>query len=286
MTDRICLVTGVTAGIGKVTARELARMGATVVAVARDQARGEAAVAEIRRETGNEGVHLLICDLSSQADIRRLAAAFLRRFDRLHVLVNNAGTMFGERRLTADGLETTFATNHLAYFLLTHLLLDTVKASAPARVVSVASDVHRGALLDFDDLQFERRPYSMWSVYGASKLANVVWSAELARRLEGSGVTANALHPGVVGTNIGSSTTPTWMRIGMRLVRPLLLTPDKGAATSIYLASSPEVEKVTGKYFDKKKPVEVDPAARNPETARRLWAVSQALTEKSAAAAA
>jgi NAD(P)-dependent dehydrogenase (short-subunit alcohol dehydrogenase family) len=286
MQDKVCLITGITSGIGKVTARELARMGATVVGVARDEARGKAAVDEIRREAGNEGVHLLVGDVSSQADVRRVAAAFQSKFDHLHVLVNNAGAMFGERRVTADGLEATFATNHIAYFLLTSLLLDVIKGSAPARVVSVASEVHRGVQLDFDDLQFERRPYSLWPVYSASKLANVLWNAELARRLEGSGVTANSLHPGVIGSNIGATTGPGWMRFGMKLARPFLLTPEKGAATSIYLASSPEVAKVTGKYFDKKKPRETSPEANNQETARKLWAASEALTEKSAAAAA
>jgi NAD(P)-dependent dehydrogenase (short-subunit alcohol dehydrogenase family) len=254
--------------------------------VARDEARGQAAVAEIRQETGNEGVHVLVCDVSSQADIRRLAAAFKGKFDRLHVLVNNAGAMIGDRRLTVDGIESTLATNHLAYFLLTELLLDTIKASAPARVVSVASEVHRGAPLDLDDLQFERRAYSMWPAYGCSKLANVLWNAELARRLEGSGVTANCLHPGVVGSNIGATTGPAWMRIGIKLIRPFVLTPEKGALTSIYLATSPEVEKVTGKYFNKKKPVDTSREATDPETARKLWAASEALVAKSAAAAA
>ncbi len=155
----------------------------------------------------------------------------------------------GDRVVTVDGLEATFATNHLAYFLLTNLLLDVLAASSPARVVSVSSDIHRGAVLDFDDLQFERRAYSPMGAYGASKLANVLWSAELARRVEGRGVTSNTLHPGVIASNLGAATGPGWMRFGLKLVRPLLISSDKGAETSLYLATSPDVEGVTGKYF-------------------------------------
>lgn len=285
MKGKIALVTGFTAGIGKVTARELARKGATVVAVARDAARGQAAVEEIRGETGNGDVHLLTGDLSSQADVRRLAAEFRQKYDRLHVLVNNAGAVLAERKVTADGVEATFATNHLGYFLLTDLLLDVIKASAPARIVSVASELHRSAKLDFDDLQYERRPYGSMEVYGASKLANVLWSAELARRLEGTGVTANSLHPGVIASNFGQ-TGPGWMRFGLKLVRPFLITSEKGAETSLYLATSPEVEKVTGKYFDKKKERAPGERARDAEAGRRLWAASEALVAKSAAASA
>jgi len=284
MKGRICLVTGVTSGIGKVTARALAGMGATVIAVARDAQRGQEAVDEIRREAGNDDVHLRVCDLSSQADIRRFAAGYREAYDRLHVLVNNAGAIFGERKLTVDGLEATFATNHLGYHLLTELLLDVIKTSAPARIVSVASMAHRGAGLDFDDLQFERRAYSPLGVYGASKLANVLWSAELARRLAGTSVTANSLHPGAIGSNFAASSGPAWMRFGIKLIRPLLLTPEKGAATSIFLAASPDVERVTGKYFDKKKAIEPDRLAGDAEARRRLWAISEDLTARSAAA--
>ncbi len=285
MKGRICLVTGVTAGIGKATARALAAQGATVVAVARDAARGQAAVDEIRSATGSEAVHLRLCDVSSQADVRRFAAAFRAEHERLHVLVNNAGAIFGERTLTADGIEATFATNHLGYYLLTELLLDVLQASAPARVVSVASSAHRGATLDFDDLQFARRAYTSLGVYAASKLANVLWSAELARRLSGTGVTANALHPGVIGSNFARAAGPGWMRFGLKLLRPFLLTPEKGAATSVYLASSPEVLGVSGQYFDAKKAVAPHPLASDAEARRRLWAISEELTARSAATA-
>ena len=279
------MVTGATAGIGKVTALELAKRGATVIAVGRDPAKGKATVAEIKQASGNHDVHLLLCDFSSQSSIRKLAAAYRAEHDRLHVLVNNAGAILGERRVTEDGVEGTFATNHIGYFLLTNLLLDVIEASAPARIVNVASEAHHTTNLDFDDLQYERRSYSPMGAYGASKLANIAWSAELARRHEGKGVTANSLHPGVIASNFGQS-GPGWMRFGMKLVAPLLTHPAKGAATALYLATSPDVEGVTGKYWKNKKAVTPNRQARDPETGRRLWDVSKALVEKSAAKAA
>jgi NAD(P)-dependent dehydrogenase (short-subunit alcohol dehydrogenase family) len=285
MRDKVCLVTGATSGIGKVTARELARRGATVVAVARDAGRGQAAVDEIKRDSGNEGVHLLVGDLSRQADVRRVAAEFLGKHDRLHVLVNNAGTMSPERRLTPDAIELTIATNHLAYFLLTDLLLGALRAAAPSRIVSVASSLHRGADLDPDDLSYDRRSYVSMKAYGASKLANVLWSAELARRIAGTGLTANCLHPGVIASNFSAS-GPGWMRVGMKLVTPFLLTPEQGAETSLYLATSPEVEKVSGKYFDRRKVVAPDARADDAALGRRFWEISESLVAKSAAAAA
>jgi NAD(P)-dependent dehydrogenase (short-subunit alcohol dehydrogenase family) len=285
MKDKVCLVTGATSGIGKVTATELARKGATVFIVARDAARGDATVAEIRRDTKNDRVEVLRGDLSSQADIRRVAAAFLAKHDRLHLLVNNAGTMAPELRLTRDGVESTLATNHLAYFLLTDLLLGALRAAAPARIVSVASTVHIGADLDLGDLKYERRSFAPMKVYSASKLANVIWSAELSSRIEGSGVTANCLHPGVIASGLPAS-GPGWMRWGFKLITPFLLTPEKGAETSLYLATSAEVEKVTGKYFDKKKPVPTDPRADDPAIRRRLWEISEKLVAASATTAA
>jgi NAD(P)-dependent dehydrogenase (short-subunit alcohol dehydrogenase family) len=285
MKNKVCIVTGATAGIGKVTARELARQGATVVIVARDPARGEAALSEIRRESGSDAVSLMIADLASQASIRALAAAFLAQHDRLHVLVNNAGAILGERRVTEDGVEATFATNHLAYFLLTNLLRGALEKAAPARVVSVASAVQQGATLDFSDLQFERRPYVAMTAYAQSKLANVVWSAELARRLAGTGVTSNSLHPGVIASNFGAS-GPGWMRFGVKIVAPLLTSPEKGAATTIYLATSPEVATTTGLYFDAKKPKTPGREGRDASLGPRLWTVSEELTAKSATSAA
>lgn len=279
------MVTGATAGIGKVTALELAKLGATVVTVGRDPGKGEATVAEIKAASGNGDVHGMLCDFSSQASIRALATTFRAKFDRLHVLVNNAGAILGERRTTEDGVEATFATNHIGYFLLTNLLLDVLKATAPARIVNVASEAHKSTKLDFSDPQFERRGYAPMAAYGASKLANIAWSAELARRLEGTGVTSNSLHPGVIASNFGQS-GPGWMRFGVKLFAPLFITPEKGAATTLYLATSPEVEGVTGKYFKNKKAVTPNSQARDPETGRQLWAHSEKLVEKSAAKAA
>lgn len=284
MKGKTCLVTGATAGIGKVTALELAKRGATVAVVGRDAAKGEATVAEIKQVSGNPDVHLLRCDFSSQASIRALAAAYRAKFDRLHVLVNNAGAILGDRRVTEDGIEATFATNHIGYFLLTNLLLDVLEASAPARIVNVASEAHKSGI-DLDDVNFERRAYVSLSAYGASKLANIAWSAELARRLEGKRVTSNSLHPGVIASNFGQS-GPSWMRFGVKLVAPLMMSPEKGARTTLYLATSPEVEGVTGKYFKGKRPVTPSRDAHDPELGKRLWTLSEALVAKSASQAA
>jgi NAD(P)-dependent dehydrogenase (short-subunit alcohol dehydrogenase family) len=276
MEERICLVTGATSGIGRVTARELARRGMRVVLVGRTAARAEAAAAAIRRETGSDAVEYLLADLSSQSQVRALAAAFRQSHDRLHVLVNNAGAVFTRRQTTVDGLERTFALNHLAPFLLTNLLLDTLKASAPARVVTVSSGAHYGASLDFDNLQHTRGRYRPFQVYGQSKLDNVLFTDELARRLEGTGVTANALHPGFVATNFGKGEGAFWRGV-FTLLRPFMIDPERGAQTSIYLASSPAVEGVTGQFFTKSKAVRSSPASYNREDQRRLWEISERL---------
>jgi NAD(P)-dependent dehydrogenase (short-subunit alcohol dehydrogenase family) len=283
MRGKTCLVTGASNGIGKVTARELARMGARVVMAARNRERGEAALAEIRRASGNDSVHLLLADLSSQAEVRRLAADVLATYDALHVLVNNAGAMNTARTVTVDGYETTFATNHLAYFLLTHLLLDRIKASAragsAARIVNVSSRAHARSAMDFDDLQAERG-YGIAGAYGRSKLANVLFTYELARRLEGTGVTANTLHPGVVRTGFGKNSgglLGNVVRVGISAVGVFFTSPDKGAETSIYLATSPEVEGVTGKYFVSCRETASSAASHDREAASRLWEISEQL---------
>lgn len=270
------LVTGANAGIGKVTARELAKMGATVVMVARSRERGTAALAEVKAASGNNRVDLLLADLSSQASIRQLADDFRAKYDHLHVLVNNAGAYFMKRQETVDGLEMTFALNHLGYFMLTLLLLDMLKASAPARIVNVTSGAHFGGRLNFDDLQAKKR-YAGFPVYGASKLANVLFTYELARRLEGTGVTANCLHPGFVASNFAHN-NGFLAQLGMKALRPFALSVEQGAETSIYLASSPEVEGVTGKYFTKKKAVKSSAQSYDVETARHLWQASADLT--------
>lgn len=271
------LITGATSGIGLEAAVELARRGARVTMVGRDPQRTEAAVAEVRRRSGAAEAASLLCDFSSQDSIRRLAEAVLASHDRLHVLINNAGGVNKTRRLTVDGIETTFAVNHLGYFLLTRLLTDLLVRSAPARVVTVASEAHRNGTLDFADLGSERG-YTLLRAYARSKLANILFAADLARRLEGTGVTSNSLHPGVVATNIWSG-APGWARPLLQvLFRPFMLTAEKGAATIVQLAASPELEGVTGRYFVRGRPVAPSPLAQDQALARRLWEVSTSLT--------
>jgi len=279
MQGKVCLVTGATSGIGLVTARELARQGARVVLVGRNPARCEAAVAQIRIETGNAEVEALLADLSSQQQVRELARRFCESHPRLDVLVNNAGGMWMRRELTADGLEMTFAVNHLAYFLLTHLLLDVLKASAPARIVNVSSEAHRKAVLDFDDLMGERR-YSGWRAYCRSKLANLLFTYELKRRLGGTGVTANAVHPGWVATGFAGNNG--WRGWVWRLAaRCFALSPEHGARTIVYLASSPDLASFSGGYFIRERAVPSSPASYDNAAGRRLWEVSGALANLS-----
>lgn len=279
MSGRVCVVTGASAGIGKVTALELARMGADVTLLCRDRGRGEAAMADIQRQTGSQRLSLLLADLSSQSDIRRVAQEIRDRHSALHVLVNNAGAIYLKRELTVDGIERTFATNHLAYFLLTVELLDLLKRSGPARVVSVASDAHRASSgVNFDDIQFARG-YRGFRVYGHSKLCNILFTLELARRLQGTSVTANAVHPGFVASSFATNNGALG-RIAMKLLSPLALTPERGAQTSIYLASSPEVEGVSGKYFAKCRESQPRRPARDAEAARRLWELSEQMTAR------
>jgi NAD(P)-dependent dehydrogenase (short-subunit alcohol dehydrogenase family) len=282
MTDKILLgktilITGATNGLGLEAAVELARAGARIVMVGRDPQRTEAAVADVQSRSGSREVSHLLCDFSSQASIRALARDVLGRLDRLDVLINNAGGVNKTRRLTVDGIEMTFAVNHLGYFLLTNLLLDLLKRSAPARIVTVASIGHRRGTLDFADLGFERGGYAIMRAYTRSKLANVLFAAELARRLVGTGVTSNSLHPGSVATNIWSG-APLWAKpLIAILFRPFFLTVEEGAATIVQLAAAPELEGVTGKYFEKKVAVPPAPLAQDEALAKRLWDVSAAM---------
>lgn len=254
MQGKICLVTGANSGIGKETALRLAEMGATVVMVCRDRARGEAAQNEIKTRSGNDAVDLLLADLSSQQSIHQLADDFKQRYSQLHILINNAGVVMLRRHETADGLEMIFAVNQLAPFLLTNLLLDTIKASAPARIVNVSSESHEAGFIKMDDLQ-SKKSYRFMRAYGQSKLALVLFTYELARRLAGTGVTANCLHPGFVATNIGQrGVGPVTRKIVNLIFSRLGISPAEGAKTTIYLASSPDVEGITGKYFVKSKP--------------------------------
>jgi NAD(P)-dependent dehydrogenase (short-subunit alcohol dehydrogenase family) len=273
MQGKICLITGGTNGIGKATAQALAQMGATVVIVGRSAQKTRQVVDEIRSTTGNKNVGSLLADLSSQHEVRRLASDFKSRYSQLHVLLNNAGATFTTRQLSVDGIEMTFALNHLAYFLLTNLLLDTMKASAPARIINVSSDAHSGGKIDFENLQGERS-YSSFGPYGNSKLANILFTTELARRLEGTGVTVNALHPGLTSTGFGKNNPGLLMKI-MGVVMPLIgRSPEKGARTSVYLASSPEVQDITAKYFVDCKVTQPAPQAADSAVARKLWDVS------------
>ena len=272
MQGKICLITGGTLGIGKETALGLARRGAHVAIVGRDADRTRAAAEWIRREAGAEEVAFLPADLSSLAEMRRLAREFKARYSRLDVLVNNAGAIFARRETTVDGLECTWALNHLAYFLLTQELLELLKASAPARIVNVASTMHTGGFIDFGDLLGEKR-YGGIRAYSQSKLANVLFTYALARRLEGTGVTANCLHPGGVATGFGQNTGGV-LKLLMKAARPFLITAEQGAATSVYLASSPDVEGVNGRYFAKCKPVRSSAASHDEALQERVWALS------------
>jgi NAD(P)-dependent dehydrogenase (short-subunit alcohol dehydrogenase family) len=276
MDEKVCLITGATSGIGKATATGLANMGASVVMIGRDRGRGEAALAEVKEKSTGASLNLMLADLSSQEEIRRLADEVKESYPRVDVLINNAGVIRSERITTADGLETTFAVNHLAHFLLTNLLLDALKASAPSRIVNVASGEQRNGTIDFDDLQGEKG-YKGAKAYSQSKLATVLFTYELARRLEGTGVSANCLHPGVVGTNLGSGVSGVF-GFTVRALRPLMKSPEKGAQTSVYLASSPEVEGVSGRYFAKKAEARSSDASYDERLARRLWEASADLT--------
>jgi retinol dehydrogenase 12 len=273
MNGKICLVTGATNGIGRATAQGLAQMGATVVIVGRDADKAARVSEEIRAASDNQNVDWLAADLSSQQEVRRLADEFMSKYPHLHVLLNNAGGTFTTRQLSVDGIEMTFALNHLAYFLLTNLLLDTIIASAPARIINVSSDAHAGGKIDFENLQGERS-YSGFGPYGNSKLANILFTTDLARRLEGTGVTVNALHPGLVNTGFGKNNPGLLMKI-MGAVMPLVArSPEKGAQTSIYLASSPAVKSISGKYFVDCKVTQPAAQADDSVVANQLWNVS------------
>jgi len=282
MRGRTCVVTGASSGIGRATARALAGLGADVVLVCRDVARSAAARADVAAASAGGAVDVVLGDLAVQRDVRRVAAELLARFPALHVLVHNAGVVNLRHATTPDGIEVVFAVNHLAPFLLTHLLRDRLVASAPARVVTVASAAHQLGTIDFDDLG-RARAYRWMPVYAQSKLANVLFTYELARRLAGTGVTANCVHPGAVGTRLGQNngriaTALTW------LLRPLFRSAERGADTVVWLASAPDVATVTGRYFVDRRPRTSSAASRDEALARRLWDVSARLTGIDAAA--
>jgi NAD(P)-dependent dehydrogenase (short-subunit alcohol dehydrogenase family) len=278
---KTCLITGGTSGIGKEIAFGLAKMKANVILVGRDKAKCEAALEEIWRNvsisTNKNRVSYLLADLSSQASIHQLANKFLENYESLDILVNNAGVFLSRRLTTVDNIEYTFAVNHLAPFLLTNLLFEKIKASNPSRIITTSSVAHRGAYINFDDLQFERGRYNGVEAYRQSKLANILFTKELARRSRGSGVTSNCFHPGGVRTNLIQS-NPWYYRVIWAIINPFLVSPKKGADTAIYLASSSKVAEISGKYFVNRKPVRPSELADDHDTAARLWKISEELT--------
>jgi retinol dehydrogenase 12 len=275
MRGTVVVITGATSGIGQVAAERLAVMGARLVLVARDEARGDAMLARLAERAPGMAHSIHYANLSRLAETIRVAAEIAAAEPRIDVLINNAGALFGARRLTEDGLERTFALDHMAYFVLTHGLLQRLIASAPARVVNVASEAHRRAMLDFQDLQ-TKASYAGFKAYGRSKLCNILFTRELARRLAGTGVTANCLHPGFVATHFGDESGGL-LSYGVRFAKLFAISPEKGADTIVYLASSPEVAEVTGRYFYKRRPATPSSAAQNDNDARRLWAESERL---------
>jgi NAD(P)-dependent dehydrogenase (short-subunit alcohol dehydrogenase family) len=284
MKGRICVITGSNSGIGKETAIGLAKMGATIVMVVRDQERGEKAQTEIVKQTGNDSVDLMICDLSSMSSIRHFAEGFKKKYDRLDVLINNAGAVFNKRELTPEGFERTLAVNYLGPFLLTHELMDLLKSSAPSRIINVSSGLAKDGKVDLDDLQSEKnyprtKAHSRRHapVYDNAKLMVMMFTYELARRLKGSGVTVNVLMPGFTATNLGKSSGSLTSSIMFKLARPMQQSAKKGAETSIYLASSNEVKDITGKCFAKKKETKTCPASYEEELQKRLWSKTESM---------
>ncbi|MGZ5283233.1 MAG: SDR family oxidoreductase [Bacteroidia bacterium] len=269
--QKIALITGGNAGIGKETAIGIAKTGATIIIGCRNEERGLAAVEEIKKASNNNNVELLLIDLASFKSVRNAVKEFKERFGQLHILVNNAGVFFRHREETEDGFEKTFQTNYLSHFLLTHLLLDTLKASAPARIINVASK-HSGIKINFDDLQTTKN-YTFFKAVGPTKLGLIMFTKELAKRLEGTGVTVNSLHPGLAKTNLLNDINPVIKFI----VHLISQSPKKSAETSIYLATSPEVENVSGKYFEKKKQAKTLANANNEADNKRLWNISMKL---------
>jgi retinol dehydrogenase 12 len=276
MTGKTVLVTGATNGIGFITARELAKMDATVLMVARDEQKGRTKLEEIRQAVPHAKLELMLADLSSMASIRQLATNVTAKYASLDVLVNNAGAFYSDRRVSKDGLEMTFALNHIGYFLLTNLLLETLKRTKNSRIVSVSSGAHMSGKINFDDLQLEQK-FSGWNAYCSSKLMNVLFTKELSRRLAGTGVTVNCLHPGFVNTGFAGDAKDLIGRALNFVKNFAAITPDKGAETMIYLSSSHEVANVTGQYFEQKKMARVNPIAEDSSVAKKLWDVSEKL---------
>jgi NAD(P)-dependent dehydrogenase (short-subunit alcohol dehydrogenase family) len=282
MIGKICMVTGANSGIGRITALGLAKKGATVIMVCRNRERGEEALKHIKEETGNDSIHLFLADLSLQSSIRQFVKDFKTQYPALHVLINNAAIAPTKRMITEDGLEMQFAVNYLAPFLLTRLLLDVLIANAPARIVNVSAAYHeKSPPINFDDLQSEQEPYDNRKVYAWTKLANIMFIYELARRLQGTGVTANCLHPGVIETKLMQEFIKGTCPLSeerMAMIKRMTVSLEEGGKTSLYLATSPELEGVSGKYFDNQKAVHSSQASYDEMVARRLWMISEDIT--------
>ncbi len=271
--DKVCIITGASSGIGEVTATELAQQGATLGLICRDKTRGTDTINNIKQKTGNDKVNLHLADLNSQKQVRKVAKECLKQYPKIHLLINNAGLIAKKRSITEDDIEETFAVNHLSHFLLTNLILERIKSSSPARIINIASEAYMLGKLNFDDIDIKKRRFNSFQAYGNSKLATVLFTNELARQLNGSGVTVNCLHPGIVATRFGKDLSLGQKSIGF-LVIPWLRGPQKGAATTIYLATSPEVKDVTGKYFQNCKQSKLHPKAVDKELEQKLWQVS------------
>ncbi|MCD8502408.1 MAG: SDR family oxidoreductase [Bacillaceae bacterium] len=275
--NNVVIITGANSGMGKASSIELAKTGAAVVMLCRNTARGEEALQEVQQVTGNESVVLMQCDLGSQESIKAFCTEFKKRFDRLDVLVNNAGVILPGRHETKDGNELQFGVNHLGHFLLTNLLLDRMIASAPARIINVSSGAHKIGDIHFDDVNLQKN-YRLWRAYAQSKLANILFTYALSERLEGKEVTVNCLHPGAVATNMGINRSTGFGTLITRLLKPFFQTAKKGAETTIYLATSDEVANVTGKYFYRKKPIQSSKRSYDKKLAERLWTLSEEMT--------
>lgn len=276
MKGKVILITGATNGIGLATAQALATTGAKLVLVGRNAEKTHQVVADLQKQSGNEHIDSLLADLSSMEEVRKLAADFEAKYDRLDVLINNAGAVFTSRQLSVDGYEMTFALNHLNYFLLTNLLIDILRDSAPARIINVSSDAHRGGSMKFDDLNLEKG-FNGFAAYSQSKLANLLFTYELARRLDNSGITVNAMHPGMVRTGFGHNNNFI-ISIIMRLFFLAGRTPEQGADTVVYMATSPDLTEVTGKYFKDRKPIASTAASHDEAAQARFWDISAEMT--------
>jgi NAD(P)-dependent dehydrogenase (short-subunit alcohol dehydrogenase family) len=275
--DKIILITGGNAGMGKATAIELAKLGAHVIIMCRNKERGEKALKEIKAESGNNSAELMLCDLGSQKSIREFVEKFKEKYNRLDILINNAGVILPKRQETLDGYEMQFGVNHLGQFLLTNLLLDYLKQSAPSRIINVASGAHVVGKIYFEDVNL-RNNYKTFRAYAQSKLANILFTYELAERLKGTGVSVNCLHPGAVATQMGINRETGFGTFVTGLLKPFFQVPAKGAETAVYLATSDEISNTTGLYFYKKKPTNSSKASHNKEAAKKLWEMSMKMT--------